>query len=341
MASIPAVSKVLRASVQVVSRAVLWKIPHKTKRDDIRLKIGRYKRTDDDPFGEEEPEIAAPKSSLTLDNDECLALIKFLQENYEPFKQGTKAFIPLDRPYTTDNADQIRAFFSLADKTKLGEFIVANDVIPDDMSAWLQHAHRARAIKEFEAMLSQNGKENAWQSWFEKNCWILGSEFVSLVDDRRIDVGHISDFLMKAYDGFLDIVEIKRPEGGMTFWAASLDHGNYVPSVDLTKAVAQASRYIFEVEKAANNLDFMERMGGVKTVKPRCILIFGRSKDWNSKQIEAFRIFNAGFHNLTVMTYDHVLERAKRMIGSKLPVPESDSEENFDDADFAGDGSRY
>jgi len=120
---------------------------------------------------------------------------------------------------------------------------------------------------------------------------------------------------MEAYDGFLDIIEIKRPEGGMTFWAKTIDHGNYVPSTDLIKAVTQASSYIFDVEREANSIKFLERVDGVKTIKPRCILIFGRSNDWNDKQIEAFRILNSGYHNLTIMTYDHVLERAKRIVG--------------------------
>ena len=65
-----------------------------------------------------------------------------------------------------------------------------------------------------------------------------------VLDDRDIDTQHISDFLMEAYDGFLDVVEIKRPEGGLTFWSRSLDHGHHVPSADLTKAIAQANRYI-------------------------------------------------------------------------------------------------
>ena len=34
-------------------------------------------------------------SELTLDNEEFLNLIEFIQNNYEPFKHGTKAFIPL------------------------------------------------------------------------------------------------------------------------------------------------------------------------------------------------------------------------------------------------------
>lgn len=123
---------------------------------------------------------------------------------------------------------------------------------------------------------------------------------------------------MEAYDGFLDIVEIKRPEGGMSFWANTRDHGNYVPSSDLTKAVTQATRYIYEVEREANSLKFLERTDGVRTVKPRCILVFGRSEDWNPDQMEAYRIFNSTFHNLSVLTYDHVLARAKRIAGIEL-----------------------
>ena len=123
-------------------------------------------------------------------------------------------------------------------------------------------------------MLEQNEKEHAWQEWFQKNSWVRGSEVVRIWDERHIGVENISDFLMEAYDGFLDVVEIKRPEGGLQFGAASPDHGNYVPSTDLTKAITQASRYIYEVEREANSVKFLERVGQIETVKPRCILIF-------------------------------------------------------------------
>ena len=130
-----------------------------------------------------------------------------------------------------------------------------------------------------------------------------------------IDTQHISDFLMQAYDGFLDIVEIKRPEGEINFWSQSLDHDNYVPSHHLTKAITQASRYIYEIEREANSIKFLERVDGVKTVKPRCVLVFGRSHNWNSKQVEAYRILNCGYHNITILTYDHVLQRARKISG--------------------------
>ncbi|MEW8338071.1 MAG: Shedu anti-phage system protein SduA domain-containing protein [Candidatus Thiodiazotropha sp.] len=89
-----------------------------------------------------------------------------------------------------------------------------------------------------------------------------------------------------------------------------------MPSSDLTKAVTQAARYIYEVEREANSVKFQQRIGGVRTVKPRGILIFGRSLGWEEES-EAYRIMNSSYHNLTIMTFDHVLERAFRMVGCK------------------------
>ena len=306
---------ILRRKPSVVSRAILWKIPHTSGKEDVRLKIGRYRWNGD---LDEVAETLEPKSELTLDQEEFQNLLKFLGENYEPFRKGVKAFIPLDKPFDSDNARQIKALFSLPEKKELISFILKNEIIPDDLEAGLRQAQRAKAVKQFEAMLSENLREPEWQKWFQSNSWVLGSQFVRVLDERHIDVQHISDFLMEAYDGFLDVVEIKRPEGGMPFWASALDHGNYVPSTDLTKAVAQSTRYIYEVEREANSVKFLERVDGVKTVKPRSILIFGRSVDWNETQLEAYRILNASYHNLTILTYDHVLARARRIAGLEV-----------------------
>lgn len=306
--------KELRNKPRVITRAGFWRIPHNTKEDDVSLKLGRYNKPKD--WGESETlENLSPKSELTLDSEEFLALLAFIKENYEPFKEGVKAFIPLDRPYEKANADQIKALFSLPDRQKIVDFVLQNEVIPDDLATALEQTKRLKAVREFETMLADDRLEANWQKWFEANSWVLGSEFVRVLDERHIDTQHISDFLMQAYDGYLDVVEIKRPEGGLQFWAASKDHGNIVPAQDLVKAITQASRYIYEVEREANSVKFLDRVDQVRTVKPRGILIFGRSQEWTTEHGEAFRILNASYHNLSIMTYDHVLIRAKRMVG--------------------------
>lgn len=308
-------AEILKNKKTVVTRAVFWRIPHNTKSDDVCLKVGRYKKNIGIDEYSEEPENKDCKSELTLDNEEFLKLISFIQKNYEPFKQGTKAFIPLDEPFKKENAKQIQGLFHLPDTQKIVQFILSNDIIPEELEAGLLRENRLKEITKFENMLEQDLTEPYWQKWFQKNDWVLGTEFVRILEERYIDKKNISDFLMEAYDGFVDIIEIKRPGGSLDFWAKSTDHGNYYPSSDLTKAIAQSSQYILEVERESNSQKFLERLDSVKTVKPRCILIFGRSNNWCQSQMEAYRVLNSSFHNLTILTYDHVLQRARRVLG--------------------------
>jgi len=333
--TIPHLVKILRDKTTVITRAVFWRIRHDSEKEDVHLKVGRYKKPKDWNAAEE-PESVSPKSELTLDDEEFRKLIEFVQENYEPFKAGTKAFIPLDHPFESHTAEAVKAFFNHPEKLNLVDFIAQHDIIPEHLMLALHLKRQMQAISEFKTMLSNNIVEQPWQKWFEKNGWVLGTDFVRVLDERNIDTKHISDFLMEAYDGFLDIVEIKRPEGELRFWAAAQDHGNYVPSSDLTKATTQASRYLYEVEREANSVKFLERVDHVKTIKPRCTLIFGRSHDWNSDQRESYRILNSTLHNLTILTYDHVLERAQSLLkhDEKSQQPDSSDSERPADVPF-------
>jgi len=301
---------VLLEKTKVVSRVSLWKIPHKTS-EEIKLKIGRYSKDD---FSLETLEIKNPRSELTLEGIEFQKLIEFLLENYEPFKLDIKRFIPIDGKFNQDNIEQLKAIFDNEDKDKFLSFIDQNNILPEDLISGLQYKSKKNAIDEFEEMLKKNLLENKWQKWFTKNEWVLGSEFVKILDERKIDTENITDYLMKAYDGFLDIIEIKRPSEELPFWATKKDLDNFIPSTELTKAITQANTYICEVEREANSIKFLEKVEHVKTIKPRCVLIFGRSENWNEEQCEAYRILNSSFHNLNIMTYDHVLKRAKRIL---------------------------
>ncbi len=301
----------LKEKAKTVTRVAFWKIPHDSGKEDICLKIGRYNKNG---FIPDTLESDNPKSELTLDNDEFQNLINFLSENYEPFKQGVKKYIPIDEKFDQKNIEHLKAIFTNPDKEKVLDFIAKNNILPDYLVAGLQLQARRTAIGEFEDMLNKDLVEQKWQEWFKNNDWVFGSEFVRILDEREIDTTNITDYLMQAYDGFLDIIEIKRPLGTLKFWADAQDHGNYVPSSELTKAITQATKYIYEVEREANSVKFLERIGNIKTIKPRCILIFGRSCDWNERQKEDYRILNSSYHNLTIMTYDYVLRRAKRIL---------------------------
>lgn len=310
-AGIDYLATTLREKVKTITRATFWRIPHSSSPDEVALKLGRYSRA----AGVESLESTTPKSQLTLDDEELRNLVEFLGENFEPLRQGATRYIPITEHFAPENIEHVRALFADPDKGKVLNFILEHELLPEDVLAAVQHRVRQDAVREFEQLLSVDATEHQWQGWFTKNDWVLGSDFVRILDERHIDTANIADYLMQAYDGFLDIIEIKRPGGGLRFWNERRDHGNVVPSQALIAAVAQSTAYLFEVEREQNSVKFLERADGVPTVKPRCVLIFGRSHNWHDEERRAFRLLNASYHNITIMTYDHVLARARRMLG--------------------------
>lgn len=304
------IATVLKEKKTVVTRAIFWRIPHSTRSHAIGLKLGRYKRSD----GGESVDVGDPKSELTLDEDECAQLVEFLQRHHAPLQEGATKYLVLDEGVPEVEIETVRRLFSSPDRESLVELLLKHEVLPDDLLHALDRRRKANAVFELEQMLAEDRVEADWQRFFETHDWILGSDFVRILDERSIDTDHIADYLMQAYDGFLDLVEIKRPGGDMKFWAASPHRGHPTPHSDLTSAITQAQRYVYEVEREANSVKTLERLDGVKAVKPRCTLIFGRSNNWSAEQVEAYRILNAGLHSISVLTYDHVLERARRLL---------------------------
>ena len=316
----------LRITPKTHTEAVFWKIRHTTPREDIRLKLGRYHR------GSKECETLTPKSELTLDHEEFTALISFLQDRYEPFRNGKRRYMPIDDRFDAKSLGHLRAIFANPDRAELLRFIAENKILPDDIAAGIQLQSQKRAVQQFEAMLGRQLDEADWETWFKSNPWVLGSEFVKVLDERRVDTGNVADFLMQAYDGFVDIIEIKKPAPDLRFWRVRATDQSPVPSGTLVEAITQSARYIHEVERRMNDLKFTKSLKGVRAIKPRCVLIYGRSDEWGEPQLEAYRILNSCYHNLTVLTYDHVLARAKRILNPVAPkdVPQ----DQLDDIPF-------
>lgn len=272
-------------------------------------------------------ESSKAKNQITLDKNSIEKLAEYLS-CYFPIKNGAKHLVEVDSKTSeiiktihnskiTNDEDFLSIFNELIKKTdnkKIAEAIIRSDISYIDIQKALEIRKKQDAISQFEDMLKCDLSESKWQSWFEENSWVLGSDFVEVLNERKIDTKNITDYLVRSYDGFLDIIEIKKPEEGkLDFWSKTRDHGNLVPSSSLVKAITQATKYIYEVEKESNSDKFLKRVK-VPIVKPRSILIFGRSNSWGDDENEAYRIINSSYHNLLIMTYDHVLDRAKRIL---------------------------
>ena len=296
----------LQMKKRVCSEAMLMRIPHAhADVQVISLKIGRYNI----PYGLESKK---PKSELTLNNEELNALIRYISENYKPLTLGQGEYINVSE----ESATLVENFKRLIEgQSDTARMLIENGILSDNVFLAASVIKKRDALIELQEKLQEEQPERYWQEWFTRNKWVLGSDFAQIIDERVIDTENIADYIMKSYDGFVDLVEIKKPNG-LPFWASTKDHGNYVPSADLTKAITQCLNYIYAIELEANSTKFARRIGS-RVIKPRCILIFGRSYDWNDEQREAYRILNAAYNQVSILTYDHISERAQNVLGEE------------------------
>lgn len=293
--------------IQVYSEAHFMRIRTGDEKK-LSLKIGRYKKSK--IFGKYTkmgtPETINPKSELTLTNIELENLVEYINKHYYPLQNNETKYLALD-----DETMATLVKEKPENVSKLVKVALTNDIDLSDINKLIEISDRKKAINEFCENYNNDVEEKVWQKWFQENNWVFGSDFVRVSEDRRIDIKNIADFIVENIDGFVDVIEIKRPSDSMNFFDNSTDHDNIVPSHHLTKAITQLANYLSTLEKKSNELDTTKRIG--KILKPRGILIFGNSKNWNEKQWEAFRLLNSSLVNISIYTYNMVYNRAVKM----------------------------
>mgnify|MGYP001559976652 FL=1 len=114
----------------------------------------------------------------------------------------------------------------------------------------------------------------------------------------------IYDFYVEKYDGYADIIEIKKVN-------EELFNKNGKMSKYLTNAIQQLIEYIDEAIIEGDSKRISNKFK-INFLKPKGILIIGREKDKLSKQkLEHLSYY---FHNIEILTYDEILEKSKNII---------------------------
>ena len=311
----------LKTGLRSSSRAVFFRNTHQTTGEKIvSLKIARYRKVNGTFYEKQD-------KSITLACGEIDKLIEYIQEYYAPLNTGMSEFISVDK-------DAAELFAKVRDlgipDAEVVKKLHESGILTENLSVAITAAERNRAVSEFEQAISSGYPESYWQDWFSRNKWVLGSEYLNILPERDIDVTDIADYFMTAIDGFLDVVEIKRPD--LPFWTRPDSHGNLCPSAQLTAAITQCLNYLYKIELQSNSVEFMERVEDTKTVKPQCMLVYGRSVDWDDNELKSLRILNAAYHQLHIITYDQLLMRAKLLLGIENET--ADEEEDFSEWPF-------
>lgn len=174
-------------------------------------------------------------------------------------------------------------------------------------------------IEEFEKLLGDATSESNWGKFLLKNLFLVDSKYLKAIPELNVVLAGARkvDFGLVDYQGHLDIFEIKKPDTKLL--APKQDRGNFYFHPDLTKAITQAEKYLYQAEGKRDSLEkdiLIEKEITVKVIKPRAILLIGNSSqlDTEKKQID-FRILRNSLKNIEVILFDELLERLKNLKG--------------------------
>ena len=266
---------------------------------------------------------------FSLDSAQTYELAQALQDAYpigrETIASGKRTVlrgIGKDELVITDKnkVEALQQLSKILTEEDINKWIKENlHALSADLAlARLYHERKAK-VEELKKALELDVDESFWQKFLKENDWMFGTACVEILSERRLGIHHTTDFPLKTYGGFMDIVEIKRP--GLPFWTTLRSGDPYkyrgkflIPNPELQGALAQTTKYILQAEKGVNDREYISDHDGVIPLKPRGIVVHGRSNKWGAEEWEAFRLLNDEMHNVQIMTFDHLLVQADRML---------------------------
>ena len=224
--------------------------------------------------------------------------------------------------------DSVSSFHRYLNKRQLS----ANDLQEIDFDDFkitqyqFLHEKMQKMLSESESVYT----ENDWQKLIMKFIHVLFPKYVVIEQHPKIinrgNNNRIPDIILGDVNGYVDIIEIKKPfgTGMLTSKASTRYRNNYIPLRELSGAVMQCEKYIYYMttggEKAQEELNKQYRQVlpsnyELRIVNPKALIIMGRSNEFCEPQADDFEIIKRKYKNiLDIITYDDLLYRLKRAI---------------------------
>ena len=171
------------------------------------------------------------------------------------------------------------------------------------------------AIKEIPSLKNYiaGQPEAIFQEWIERNLpWIFGVEYKNhKFEKRKIALFSTADIVMESMDGFIDLIELKRPK--FQILKKDTDHNCYYPSVNLSKALGQCGHYLKKMDDYKMQL---EKEYKTKMLRPRIKIIIGRTNEFKDEQYEYLRMLNCNLNNIQIISYDYLLSCGQHILSN-------------------------
>jgi hypothetical protein len=243
---------------------------------------------------------------ITLTFEAIHALRTFL-EKLKSVDDTDRVKVPV--AIQSDEAEKKKRFIS---EDEFVALIRANIRSTDDFYKLLSIQKMELSIQRLQQIIEGDYKnEVEIQKFLKDNLWMLGNDYVFIIENGMINAQNILDVIPFNYESYIDIIEVKLPREKLFNFDES--HDNYYSTAYLTKAIAQTQNYIFELEKKSVDEEYQTKYG-CKIIRPKGIILFGSADALNEGEQQYLRILNSSYHNLHVITYQQLLEKAQNTL---------------------------
>jgi hypothetical protein len=290
---------------------------------------------------------AGEAAKMQLDTRETRSLLDHLLNLY---KIGSRGVRPGQTVLQVADEDEVirtdRGRARLIRKLVDGEFgdeiwaLLAeiNPGLATRLSMLQVYQDRMLVLDEFEQSLELNHNEHYWKRFLKKHSWIFGASYIEILEEDRIDIHHYTDIPCAVEGGFMDIIELKKP--GFPFWTLTTSGADFryrgkflVAHPELSGAISQLAGYILQAEKQVDSSDYIRDHQGIVPLKPRGVVVHGRSNKWNTDHWRSFRLLNDELHGIQVITFDHLLTRARKSLEIFKPIRDEQGNASIDEGD--------
>lgn len=182
------------------------------------------------------------------------------------------------------------------------------------VAAALRVAHRTNALGRLLELIQAEAVEHSFQDLLEANWWMLGGQYISMIPRREWTVEESLDILLQTADRYFEIIELKRSNASVFVQ----DHGNWIVSGEVNRAVNQAAHYISEIEADRGNLIRKYKLDLFKLKAKVLIGYLSDDDPEEERKREALRRYNSHLSRIEVITYDELARIADNVVHANL-----------------------
>lgn len=258
-----------------------------------------------------------------LPYDVYMELIRKFPKSAELNKYVNSRIANIIKEYIPE-ADQYERIYSryLANKGKL---------IPGSkISMQIEYEQFSTAITILKEMINDEAgiSEACWQERIQNILSLIYPKYILCTREvifKGVDgYDKRPDFVLVDTNGYVDILEIKKPSVQLITKQASY-RNNYVPVKEMSGAIQQIEKYIYcltSVEKSQIEVrkkleSMLPETVNIDFVNPQGLLIAGRSNEFDAQQKKDFELIKRQYkHIADIMTYDDLLRRVTNIVVS-------------------------